>query len=254
VLSHNKPLVTIAVPSLNQGAFLDAALQSIFDQGMPVEVVLLDAGSVDNSAEIIKKWSSELLWWRSEPDKGQAAAINEGIESGTAPFVCWLNSDDIFLPGGLKILLSELESSPASPAAYGKCWAINSSGRKTVPYPTLPFWPKILKNYCFIAQPATLIRRRAWESVNGLDESLQMALDYDLWWRLYGLNGQLKYINKFIAATRRHFAAKTSQRREEHYKEAMETVLRHTGKIPVKWHLARPLMVTARSCLQRLKK
>ncbi len=101
--------VTIAVPSLNKGDFLDVALQSIFDQDIPVEVVVLDGGSTDNSVDIIKKWESKLLWWRTEPDKGQAAAVNEGIKIGTAPYVCWLNSDDFFLPGGLKILLAELD-------------------------------------------------------------------------------------------------------------------------------------------------
>ena len=133
--------VTIAVPSLNKGDFLDAALQSIFNQDIPVEVVVLDGGSTDNSVDIIKKWESKLLWWRSEPDKGQAAAVNEGIKISTAPYVCWLNSDDFFLPGGLKILLSELELSPENSAVYGRCWNVTKKGLTKNPYPTAQFRP-----------------------------------------------------------------------------------------------------------------
>lgn len=95
------PLVTIAVPSFNQGRFLDDALASIFRQEIEVEVFVLDGGSTDESVRVLERWAPLLAGWRSGPDGGQAAAINEGIARGRAPYVCWLNSDDWFLPGGL---------------------------------------------------------------------------------------------------------------------------------------------------------
>ena len=244
--------ITIAVPSLNKGDFLDVALQSIFDQDVPVEVVVLDGGSTDHSVDIIKKWESKLLWWRTEPDNGQAAAVNEGIKIGTAPYVCWLNSDDFFLPGGLKILLSELKSSPKTPVAYGRCWNVTKKGRKKNPYLTAQFRPWLFARYCFIAQPATLIRRKAWEDSGGLDENLNMAFDYDLWWRLFNMHGRLLYVKKFIAANRRYSSTKTSIKRKEHYKEAMDTVNRYYGKIPLKWYLARPVKVNLWEYLHKL--
>ncbi len=116
------PIVTIAVPSYNQGRFLEEALTSILDQDLPVEVVVADAGSTDESLNIIKTFESRLAGWRSHADRGQAAAINEGIARGTAPYVGWLNSDDTFLGGGLKRLVDALERQPGAPAAYGKVW------------------------------------------------------------------------------------------------------------------------------------
>jgi GT2 family glycosyltransferase len=50
-----------------------------------------------------------------------------------------------------------------------------------------------------ISQPATLIRRTAWEKVGGLDESLHMAMDYDLWWRLFRSGGPLGYVETDVA-------------------------------------------------------
>ena len=79
------PIVTIAVPSFNQGRFLQDALTSIFDQGLPVEVFVADAGSTDCSIDVIKTFESRLAGWRSHADRGQAAAINEGIARGTRP-------------------------------------------------------------------------------------------------------------------------------------------------------------------------
>ncbi len=94
-----EPLVTIAVPSFNQGRFLDQALTSIFRQNdVPVEVFVMDGGSTDQSLDVIRHWQSELAGFRSHKDSGQAAAINEAVARGSAKYVCWLNSDDWFLP------------------------------------------------------------------------------------------------------------------------------------------------------------
>ena len=64
------PLVTIAVPSFNQGKFLDDALKSIFQQDVPVEVFVVDGGSTDNSIEVIHKWEQQISGWRSHADDG----------------------------------------------------------------------------------------------------------------------------------------------------------------------------------------
>src|SRR5438132_12065659 len=116
------PLVTVAVPSFNQARYLDAALRSLFDQAISVEVFVLDGGSTDDSLEVIRRWEPRLAGWRSHPDAGQAAAINEGIGRGTAPYVCWLNSDDWWLRGGLRELIAALEKHPRVPMAYGRVW------------------------------------------------------------------------------------------------------------------------------------
>lgn len=241
------PLITIVVPNLNQGLYLETALDSIFSQDIPVEAFVMDGGSSDQSQDVIHRWKSRLAGWRSGPDAGQSAAINYGIQLGKAPFVAWLNADDFYLPGGLQTLLSGLAKHPESPAAYGRCWTTNSSGRCVFPYLTAPFSERFLANYCFIAQPGTLIRRAAWEQAGGLRESLHMCMDYDLWWRLYKQSGRPAYVRAFVAAARVHRDTKTATRRRDHYLEAMRVVREHYGSIPLKWHVFWPLMVTLRS-------
>lgn len=242
-----EPLVTIAVPSFNQGRYLDEALTSIFSQGISVEVYVLDGGSTDNSIEIIKKWSHRIAGWRSHADDGQGAAINEGIAQGKAPYVCWLNSDDWYLPGGLKKLVRELETHIEAPAAYGRAWNVIQRSSKQCPVWVEPFIERRLALRCIISQPATLIRRSAWEAVGGVDESLHMAMDYDLWWKLFKLIGPLKFLDDFIAANRDHEETKTNTKRRLHYLEAMQIIRKYYGSVPLKWWLAQPYSVWFKS-------
>ena len=234
--------ITIAVPSYNQGEFLDDALSSIFEQNLPVEVFVMDGGSEDNSLEIIKKWEDKLAGWRSYADDGQASAINEGIANGTAPYVCWLNSDDFFYTNGLNQLLHSLKENPDSHFSYGKCWTVSTTGKKLSPYLTMPFVPWLFANFCFIAQPATLMTRCAWEQVKGVNENMQMAFDYDLWWRLYKEYGKPRYCKGFVAATRMHKNTKTANQTDLHYKESIEVVRRNWGSVPIKWKIALPVI------------
>src|SRR5258707_4144012 len=132
-------IVTIAVPSYNQSPFLDEALTSIFSQDVPVEVFVADGGSTDGSIDIIKKFESRLAGWRSYADHGQASAVNECIAKGRAPYVGWLNSDDMLLSGGLKRLVDVLERRPGAPAAYGKVLNYVEATRTRQPLWVEPF-------------------------------------------------------------------------------------------------------------------
>jgi glycosyltransferase involved in cell wall biosynthesis len=244
------PLVTIAVPSFNQGRYLDQALASIFEQDVPVEVFVMDGGSTDGSVDIIRKWEHRLAGWRSHRDDGQAAAINEGIARGSAPYVAFLNSDDLYLAGGLNHMLRALAHEvPDAPAVYGRAWNIVEKSGKRYPVWVEPFSERRLATRCIISQPATLIRRSAWDTVGGVDPDLHMVMDYDLWWRLFKAFGPLHFLPEFVAVNREHEMTKTRTLRRLHYSEAIRIVRKHHGHVPLKWWIAQPYAVWYKSIM-----
>ena len=249
-----KPAVTIAIPSYNQARFLKEALDSIFQQDLPVEVFVADAGSTDGSVDVIKQFESRLAGWRSHADRGQAAAINEGIAKGSAPYVGWLNSDDTLLGDGLKRLVDRLERQAAAPAAYGKVWNYKQKTTARRPVWVEPFSERRLALRCIVSQPGSLVRRTAWDAVGGIDENLRMAIDYDLWWRLYRKFGPLEFIDEFVALNRDHADTKTNTQRQLHYREAMAIVRKYHGRVPLKWWLMQPYAVWLKAVSNSLQR
>jgi glycosyltransferase involved in cell wall biosynthesis len=241
------------MPSLNHAEFLDQAIGSVFAQDVACEVFVLDGGSNDASADVIKRWAPRLSGWRSHPDAGQASAINEGIALGSAPYVCWLNSDDWLLPGALRRLTDSLQEKPDAAVAFGRAWNDNAgTGKRTRVWGQGPFSVRKMANYCMISQPASLVRRASWEAVGGLREDLQMAMDYDLWWRLHVSGGSFEFVDAFLAVNRDHDATKTNNQRALHYREAMAIVKEHYGRVPLKWWLAQPYAVFWRSLVSNI--
>jgi hypothetical protein len=248
------PVITVAVPSYNQGQYIEEALESIFKQDLPVEVFVLDGGSTDGTVEILKKWSSRLSGWRSGPDDGQAAAINDGVKMGTAPYVCWLNSDDYWLPGQLNRLLEALEQDSTVPMVYGRVENFDENTGRHSSVWVESFDEKRLAKRCIISQPATLIRRDVWQKLSGLRAELGMAMDYDLWWRIYRQFGKPKFVDELIAVNRQHNDTKTQSQRHLHYREAIEVVRTHAGYVPLKWWLYQPYSVWVKAAINWYRK
>jgi GT2 family glycosyltransferase len=234
--------VAIAVPSLGQGQFLPHALDSLAGARTRVVRAVLDAGSTDGSRELLETRATELSFWRSEPDAGQAAAINEGVvrlcdAHPDVEAVGWLNADDVFLEGGIDRLWQALADHPDWVVACGRGALLSETGAIIGEIPTEPFTRERFARACTICQPATLVRRSAWEQVGGVDAGLDMCFDYDLWWRLSHI-GALGYVDALVAASRDHGETKTRRYRTQYFREATVIVRRETGAVPWHWYVS----------------
>jgi glycosyltransferase involved in cell wall biosynthesis len=202
------PRISIVTPSYNQAAYLEDTIQSVLNQDYPnLEYILIDGGSTDGSLEIIERYTDKLAYWVSEPDEGQASAINKGLARSTGEIVAWLNSDDIYLPGAFKQALEAFHSNPELGFIYGDLQSIDSSGQvfHTIKYARYSL--DDLLAFRIIGQPTVFMRREVLEQTDLLDASYHYLLDHHLWLRLARVS-QMKYIPATRAAARHHPAAK----------------------------------------------
>jgi glycosyltransferase involved in cell wall biosynthesis len=97
------PRISVITPTLNQAPFIEETITSVLSQDYPdLEYLVIDGGSTDGTLDILKKYAGKLAYWTSEPDRGQAHAINKGLERATGRIAAYLNSDDLYLPGALR--------------------------------------------------------------------------------------------------------------------------------------------------------
>jgi len=201
------PRVTIVTPSYNQGQFIEETIRSVLLQGYPnLEYIIMDGGSSDGSVDIIRKYDPWLAYWVSEPDRGQSHAVNKGWERATGEIWAWLNSDDLYLPGAIGRAVEALWNNPGNALVHSDVICIDETSLCMKPYRSGPIDAKELlmgNNGRHILQPTVFIRRVALWAVGGLDESLHMAMDLDLWiklalsYRLGYLEGQPLAISRY---------------------------------------------------------
>jgi len=205
---RSRPSVSIITPSYNQAAYLEHAIRSVLSQDYsPIEYILMDGGSTDGSLEIIQKYAARFDWWVSEPDQGQADAINKGLKRARGEIVAWLNSDDLYLPGAVSAAVRALQEDPEAGMVYGDAITIDAQG---CPLKMLRFPDWGLEEFIgfrIICQPAVFMRRAALERAGWLDTFYHYMLDHQLWVRI-AENSRVRHIPQVWAAARHHPGAK----------------------------------------------
>ena len=205
------PLVSIVTPSFNQGGFLAATIESVLAQDYPqIEYLVMDAGSTYGTLALLRGYADRVRWV-SQPDGGQADALNTGFARTRGTLLAWLNADDVYMPGAVSRAVAALQAHPAAALVYGQADFIDRRGVRLGPCPQVePFdLARLIHQLDFIVQPATLFRRSAFEAVGGLDATLRYCLDYDLWIKL-ALRYPVHYEPAVLACARIYPETKTA--------------------------------------------
>lgn len=189
---NSRPLtISVVTPSFNQAKYVEQTMLSVLNQDYPhIEYLVLDGGSTDGSVDLIRKQAGRLAYSHSGKDGGQSDAIANGFARATGDILCWLNSDDVFLPGALRKVAEYFERHPTVEAVCGGAYIIDAEGRpvKRFGHCTLgvgaPFDRFLFYGQDGVYQQATFWRRSAYEAVGGLNRDLHFIMDRDLFARL----------------------------------------------------------------------
>lgn len=211
------PRITIITPSFQQAVYLEECLASVHDQGYPdLEHIVVDGGSTDGSKQIIERYADKLAWWCSEPDGGQSAAINKGMQHATGQVFSWLNSDDLLLPGALHTVGRWFEAQPLAWAHRGRLQLLDDGITKEFPGAVVPHDQHSLYHDPLVVQQSTFFRMDAVQALGGVESKLRYVMDLELQWQLLFREGEAGLFSheELLAVFRHHAGSKTAQHRD----------------------------------------
>ncbi len=227
----NTPLVSIVTPSFNQGNFLKRTINSVLRQTYPnIEYIVVDGGSTDNSIDIMKSYRSSFKWI-SEPDRGQADAINKGFAFSNGEIRAYLNSDDILMYDAVEKAVGYFNQNPTWDMVYGEAVYIDRNDNTTGRYNTDDYSFQRLMADCCICQPAAFWRTRIAKKTGPFDQGLSYVMDYDYWLRIDRAGGCIRHVNETLAASRLYPRTKTVSARRDIYREIFKVCLKHGGYV-----------------------
>jgi glycosyltransferase involved in cell wall biosynthesis len=234
-LEAEPPRISVIVPSFNSGAFLRQALGSALDQvPCPLEVVVQDGGSTDETLDILRSFG-ERVAWVSAPDEGQSDALNRALARATGDIVLWLNADDVILPGALAAASAAFVADPSLAFAYGDFNIIDGAGDLVRRFQSSPYsWDKVFAGGCYIFSGSLFVRRQTLTELGGYDASLHACMDFDLMLRL-GAAGSSRHLGRTIAQLRMHDENKSSTIRTVFLREGFRVRRRYAGRSPRLW-------------------
>ena len=224
----NKPLVSVIVPTYNCGPFVAEALDSILSQDwQPLEVIAVDDGSTDDTLEVLRRYGDKIRLLQ-QPNGGPAAARNLAVHESRGEYLAFLDADDLWLPGHLRVLVSYLQAQPQIHVAYGEwlVWEADPDGS----YPPLVMPPLVdapeldpansgwvystLLVDSIIHIIAAVIRRSVYDDVGGFDQTLRTGSDWDFWIRV-GRSFPVVKLRRPVAAYRQNPSSVTHVVRKE---------------------------------------
>jgi glycosyltransferase involved in cell wall biosynthesis len=224
------PLVSIIIPCYNAEKWIDKCIDSALSQTYrPIEVIVIDDGSTDNSLAIIKKYGNKIRWV-SYDNGGPSVARNRGIKLSRGKYIQFIDADDYISSAKVKEHLEFLETSNAD-IVYGD-WcnqyhkadgSVELSDYKINELTDDMLYYTIAYNK--IHSGSCLYKRECIEKILGFDESLRIAEDYDFFIRLALTEVKFSYQAGCHYFYRRYNAITTSEGQGIEFPKSVELVL-----------------------------
>lgn len=202
-------MISIITPTYNSAPYLRETLKSIHDQSYKnFEHIVIDGHSKDDTCSIVAVFENVLLV--SEADSGQSDAINKGFRRLKGDIIAWQNADDTYLPGAFESVIKFFNDNPEVDLVYGYYQLIDSSSQWICDVYPMNWNEWMFKHGRFVPlQPTVFWRRRVFESIGLLDESLHYCMDVDYFARALNKGFKFARIPLVLGQFRVHNESKT---------------------------------------------
>jgi glycosyltransferase involved in cell wall biosynthesis len=205
----NPPKLSIITPSFHQAAFLEQTVLSVLQQNYEaLEFIIIDGGSTDGSLEVIRKYENQVAFWVSEKDRGQAHALNKGLERATGEIVAYLNSDDLYLPGAFATVVNYFREHPECDWLCGDTLMFGKGQEDVLVSANVPGSAAHALSWAYKApQPGMFWKRELLRE--GFDDRWRYCFDHELYVRLLLAGHECHHLPATLAAYRHHPNSKT---------------------------------------------
>lgn len=181
--------VSVVIANYNMARSVGQAIRSVLGQSRPpIEVIVVDDGSTDNSRQVIREIAAEAprVVVIEQPNSGQTRAKNAGARRATGSILGFCDADDYWLPQKLEMQLPLFERSEVALVYSGARW-VDLEDRTLGRVPQRHFTGRVLGHLIvenFVPFGTALVRRSAFEAVGRFDERYHMGIDWAAWLRL----------------------------------------------------------------------
>ena len=207
--SSHAATVSVVVPTFNHAKFLNQALQSIIEQShQNWEAIIVNNFSTDDTLQIIESFNEPRFKVVNFQNNGViAASRNEGIRRSSAPFIAFLDSDDMWYSEKLSRCLVELEGGNDL-VCHGEKWVSTDTRQRNIVYgpASNATHDKLLFRGNCLSTSATIVRRDILNQVGGFseDSTFTTAEDYELWLKISQITSRFIFVDEILGEYRRH--------------------------------------------------
>lgn len=208
------PGISVLMPCLNAGVHLRSSVDSALSQlALGDELVVQDACSTDGSAELLDAVAAgdHRVHVRHERDAGQSDALNRALARSRNDLVCWLNADDLLLPGALAAVRTAIDAHGHVPDLVVGGWQLRTGTDEVIrrcPAARLARGPLLVRG-CYAFSGALLIRRDTLAACGGFARDLHYVMDFDLMLKLADVARDQLVVPTPLAALRYHEDSKS---------------------------------------------
>lgn len=207
-----RPLVSVVIPTYNQAAYLREAIDSVLAQTYPdIECIVVDDGSTDGTADILATYGDRITSFR-QPNRGAAVALNVGLRAARGELICWLSSDDAYLPAKVERQVEALRLRPDAGLCCTGWESMDAAGSTLRQHADSTWVHEDALVAVFWRNPingtTVMLPRPVLDEVGLFDEQIRADVDGDMWMRIAAIRPVI-VVPGILARYRVHSAAQS---------------------------------------------